>query len=484
MRASLGTRVRHIIGDAFGASIVEANLEKAIQAAKENASAPKAEFYDPLSLFFGKEWVAKPSHLTPKDLRGMAKNPIISSIVGTRAAQVAAFCQPQQDTYEIGFRVIPVDPNKDPSPEEVYPLQAWLMTVGVPGWGERSLEAWARKFIMDSLILDQATSEVVLARNRLPAYLKVVDAASIRKLKNALTADPRERASRPSYVQIIHDKVVASFMEDEMIFGVRNPQTSLESMGYGESELEVLIRTVTTILNTERLNSSMLTQGGTAKGVLVVAGDADPTQFENFKRDFREAIRNAAMYWRAPVLRVGKDSQVDWVELDRSNRDMEYAQLFDFLVKQACGVYQIDPEEINWQIGSTGSQTVFESRKDMKAYTSQRKGLKPLLNFLGSELTTILRRLNPEYRMEFVGLTRTREEDAELRERETQNYKMINETRAELGWDPIPGGNIVLSDIYLKYLEMLMERNIPIPQGDGKSNPDFDLEYMQSLLGE
>ena len=31
-----------------------------------------------------------------------------------------------------------------------------------------------------------------------------------------------------------------------------------------------------------------------------------------------------------------KDADVQWLRLDSPNRDMEYSQLFDFLVKQAC----------------------------------------------------------------------------------------------------------------------------------------------------
>ena len=161
----------------------------------------------------------------------------------------------------------------------------------------------------------------------------------------------------------------------------------MKAAGYGMSELEVLIRTVTTILNAEKFNAGQLTQGGTQKGVLVIKTDgAESRQVESFKRDFREALRNASSFWRPPVLHVSKESDIDWLTLDRSNRDMEYAQLFDFLVKQACGVYQIAPEEINWSIGAAGASMQFESRSHDKIVTSQKRGLRPLLNFFASML--------------------------------------------------------------------------------------------------
>jgi hypothetical protein len=375
----------------------------------------------------------------------MAKNPIIGSIISTRLNQVAAFCTPQQSQYDVGYVIRSVDGNAIDG-VGANQMANWLYEMGLPGYGEDLLETFARKFIRDSLTLDQACAEIVFRRNGLPAYSVAVDSATIRRLEASLYYATPDAKDEPLYVQVVDDIIKAQYTTDQMIFGVRNPQTDIKTAGYGMSELEMLVRIVTSMMNTEKYNSGQLQQGGTQKGVLVVRGDADQIQFDTFKRDFREAIRNAANFWRPPVLKISKDAQVDWV-----TRDMEYGRLFDFLVKQACGVYQIDPTEINWTIAGTGSSTTFEARSDLKQQASRSRGLKPLLTFLANKLNpALVSKLDPRFRMEFVGFDMDRKTDAEISAIEVATFKRVNELRAERGMENIAGGDIIMNEQYMK----------------------------------
>lgn len=459
MQPTLGQRLRAVIGDGFGADVVEQNLEKAIREARERVAQPEAVFYDPMSMFMGSEWLQSPNRVMDfYTLRAMAKNPIIGSIVQTRINQVAAFCQPKQSAYDQGFKIVA---GKDSEAKEIKELTQWIYTVGLPGYGEASLETFIRKFMRDSLVLDQACAEVVFRRNGQPAYMVAVDSATIRKLPESLEYyAPNEK---DFYCQIVDEQIVARFTQKALMFGVRNPQTDLPAAGYGFSELEILVRVISSILNTDRFNASMLQSGGTAKGIMVVKGDASQPQMESFKRDFREATRNAASYWRVPVLQMGKDGTVEWIQLDRSNRDMEYGKLFDFLVKQACGVYQMDPSEINWTTSPGDATTVFEAGADKKQDMSQKRGLRPLLTFLSTLLNHhVVQVINEEYRLEFVGMDRDRSQDAEIRAKEVTNYRTINEMREELGLEPIEQGDIILNDLYL---QNKMSESLPKPGG-------------------
>ena len=461
---SLSQRVRDIIGDSLGASIVEQNIEKAIQAVKERAAAPEAVFYDPMTLFMGREWLVRGgAGLGFDDLRAMARNPIIGSIIQTRITQIAAYMRPQKSAYDVGYQITSVDVEKT-NTAKASEISKWLFSSGMEGYGEPLLETLARKFFRDSLELDQATIEIVMRRNLTPAYMVAVDAGTIRRLKESLNHALPAKKGDIHYVQIMQDRIVAKFTDEQLIFGIRNPTTNVKTMGYGMSELEILIRTVTTILNTERFNAGQLTAGGTSKGMLIVKGTTDQEQMNAFKRDFREAIRNAASYWRPPVLQVSADADVKWETLDRSNRDMEYAQLFDFLVKQACGVYQIDPAEINWQIGAAGSKTTFESGQGQKVKFSKEKGLKPLLNFFANHLNgEVINLIDPGYRVDFVGMDQDRKTDSEIRDREVRAWRTVNEVRAELGDEEIEGGDIILDDIFAK------ARGIGVEEGSGNS---------------
>lgn len=468
-----GKKLRQIIGDRLGAEIVEFQLEKALKDAKDKAGAPTSQFYDPQELFMGREWLTKRNvPLSNNDLRAMARNPILGSIIQTRLNQVASFCTPQTDAYDPGY-VIKSSHTDDGSHDtaKATEISDFMYHMGLEGYGEGSMELFVRKFIRDSLILDQACAEIVPMRNKQPGYIVCVDSGTIRLMRSSLKyALPADKESEIWYCQVMDDAIVTEYTYDQMIFGVRNPQTEMSYCGYGMSEMELLIRTVTTILNHEKFNAGQLTQGGTSKGVFTIAGDVavDDIQFASFKRDFREAVRNAADAWRPPVLRVSKDSKIEWIQLDRANRDMEFSHLFDFLVKQSCGVYQISPEEINWQVGITGASATFGSDHAGKVAHSQRKGLKPLLRFLEQILNTrFIKKIDPLYRLEYVGINTNREMDSEIHVREVQSYKTLNEVRAELNMKPLKGGDIVMSQLYQN--QMMLEQGLPpVGAGGGK----------------
>lgn len=483
--ASYGKRLREIIGDRLGAEIVEYNLEKAIEDARKKSTGPATTFYDPMDIFMGRDWLVRRNvPLTHTDLRMMSKNPIIGSIIQTRLNQVAAFTVPQESRYDLGFTIKSVkedDAAAEADTKAKANLINFIYNCGQDGFGDSLLESFTRKFLRDSLTLDQACAEVVMTRDgKKPSYFVAVDSSTIRLTKEYLNYSVMN-TNQPLFVQVIDDQIVTQYTGNQMIFGVRNPQTELAAVGYGMSEMEMLIRVITMILNTEKYNNGLLAQGGTSKGILVVKGElaADTLMFEDFKRDFREALRNAADYWKPPVLRVSKDGEVDWLPLDRAQRDMEYAQLFDFLVKQACGVYQMSPEEINWSIGNTGAKVNFESSSDAKLIHSQSKGLRPLLTFLENHLNkSIVSKIDPRYRVAFVGSNTDKDKDSVVHMREVQNYKTINEVRASIGLQAIKGGDVILNNAYLKLT--VPSFSAPREPGPGERDVNVDSEFDMS----
>jgi len=256
------------------------------------------------------------------------------------------------------------------------------------------------------------------------------------------------------FAQVIDGVVRTRYTREEMMFGIRNPTTDIFELGYGLPELEILVRTVTAILNTERFNFSQVGQGGTTKGVFVVKGDVGKGEMDNFKQEFKRAVRNAGTVWTPPVLHIGdKDGTVDWVALDRSNRDMEWAKLFEFLIREATAIYQIDPAEVNWSVGSVGATTTFESRASDKIFNSQQRGLRPLLRFMEQLLNShVVSKLDERYFLKFLGLSTDQKDDVERRAKEVTTYKTLNEVRDELGMEPLPGGDIILNQLYAQAL--------------------------------
>jgi len=152
-------------------------------------------------------------------------------------------------------------------------------------------------------------------------------------------------------------------------------------------------------------------------------------------------------------------AEVNWLELDRSNKDMEYAQLFEFIVKLATGVYQISPEEVNWQIGGAGQSVTYNSGIGERLSYSQSKGLIPLLSFFSDVVTrSILQPLSLDIVMNFTGLGSGKGELADLRMKEVTLYKTVNEAREEAGFEKIEGGDVVLNPVYVSELNDFRQR--------------------------
>ena len=487
-------RLRGIIGSQLGADIVEYNIEKAIESAQSLArtgAKPMSKFYDPYSIFMGREWLAKAgSALTFTDLRMMAKNPIIGSIIQTRLNQVAAFCHQSNGSYEAGFQIKSNTGDGDSSKlsNKQAEVAKFVQTAGMSGYGDSNLEEYARKVIRDSLVMDQCCGEVVMRNNGIPAYMVAVDGSTIRRLMKSLQYVAG--TSDPIYAQVIDEVVVAQYTKQQLMYGIRNPSTDIRSNGYGSSELEMLVNVVTTLANAEKYNSTSLAQGGTQKGLLVIKGDVDEPQLESFKRDFRSAIQNAAHTWKPPVLRIGPEANVDWVTLDRANKDMEYSQLFDFIVKLATGVYQISPDEVNWQVGQSGASVTYNSGvKDRLSY-SQDKGLRPLLQFFAGHLNaSVVSRVDPNLSLEFTGLGTSKTEEVELRTKEVGSFKTLNEVRADANLPPLEGGDVVLNPVLASMstakaaLANAAALQAQQPQGASKKeqDPGADLQDTSAL---
>lgn len=463
--------VRSWISDSRAADIAELNIERAVEKAvnnKLNTDDSSTVFLDPFSLFMGDQWLLrKHENLTFSELRQMAQNPIIGSIVHTRLNQAAMFCK-QSKGYDYGFKITKKDAEGTLSTSEQkigQEISDFILNAGLDG-GESSLEMLVRKLLRDSLIIDQACAEVIFRRNKLPAYTVGVDGASIRKLKAAL--DPTYSEKTPIYAQVIDEKITNTYTDEQLIFGIRNPSSDIGRAGYGMSELELLITTITTLLNAEQYNSLALSQGGTQKGIMVIKGDVMTTEFEAFKSEFKRAVQNASRAWAPPIIRIGPTANVEWITLDRANKDIEYSQMFEYIVKLATGVYQIHPEEINWTIGASGASVSFNSGAKDRLQYSVDKGLRPLLRFLSNILSRYLvEKINPDYRFEFTGLGTSQVDEIDLRIKEIQNYKTVNEIRVEAGLQGIDGGDIILNG------------NFTSQDDDSSENesPPFDINF-------
>jgi hypothetical protein len=150
---------------------------------------------------------------------------------------------------------------------------------------------------------------------------------------------------------------------------------------------------------------------------------------------------------------------MQYQSLQMNNRQMEFSQWIEYLVKLICGVFLIDPSEINFEMKTgAGNQSapLFMSGNEAKQKLSKDRGLKPLLKFIESEINkNVIYPLDNRFQLRFVGLDTGNEKDIqELRIKELMNFKTVDEIRAEYDLKPIGielGGDLIMNPQYITW---------------------------------
>lgn len=448
----------------------------------------KSYLIDPLDFSQNFGYKDKPFMLSYNTLKAMSKTPIINAIIKTRKNQIADFAEPQEDRYSTGFKIRKKirhgEEENENTPEEIEKIkyiQDFILNCGKgDSWENDDFETFIRKITEDSLVWDQMTFEVVRDHNGELFEFFAVDASTFR------VADSYDDESYhgekmavkgyyPKHVQLYQGNVVNDFYPWELCFGVRNPTTSIMNNGYGVSELEDLVSTVTSMLWAEDYNKRFFSQGTAPKGLLKVKGTVNSKHLDAFRQEWLASMTGVHQAWKTPVV----EGDVDWVDLQKTNRDMEFSAWFDFLIKICCAIYNIDPNEIGFDINkSSGEKSMFESSNEGKLKHSKDKGLYPILKFIQRKLNKyIVSQIDPNYELVFVGLNgMTIEQELEQDIKKLQNFVTLNETRTKYKMKPVEGGDTILNPTYTQSVAMAKQQSMMGAQGGGGANPFLSQE--------
>ena len=258
-----------------------------------------------------------------------------------------------------------------------------------------------------------------------------------------------------AYVQVWNGTIKRAFKFDELAYSVSNPRTDLRSNGYGLSEIEQLINTITAQLWAEEYNRNFFKQGASPKGILNIRGDnIAPEQLEAFRRAWTANVAGVENSWRTPVL---QSEEIQYVNMQSTNMEMEYSRWMEYLIKLICGVYLIAPEEIGFSFTAGGmQQPMVETNNEWRLKASKDRGLRPLLKFYADSLNrTIIDQIDDSFYLDFVGLDElTERERIELRQQQVQYFRTVNEIRIDEDLSPLEDGDIVLNPAYLQFIQM------------------------------
>lgn len=451
---------------------------KVISAVQNKVEKPtKAFFIDPLQFNANLGYKDKPYALTYETLRRMSKTPVINAIIKTRKNQVADFAEPQEDKYSAGF-VVRRKPKQGVQVEMTaqdkkiaWAITEFLMRGGNVGqWDADDFDTFIRKITEDSLVYDQMTFEIIRSRRGSVESFVATDGSTFRiadsyyaqdydnpyfdKNGAAVWNDRKDFGKKingyyPTFVQVYQNQKVSDFYPWELCFGVRNPSTNIHANGYGCSELEEMINIVTSLLYGDEYNRRFFSQGSAPKGLLRIKGVNNEAALQQFKQQWQSMISGVMQAWKTPVV----EADVDWIDLQKNNRDMEYSAWTEYLIKLACAIYNIDPIEIGWDI-SRGERAggLNEANQAERLQHSKDKGLYPLLKFIQRKINKyIVEQINPDFEFVFMGLNgMTISEELDLDIKKIQNFQTLNEIREKYDLKPLDDGDIVLNSTYVQ----------------------------------
>lgn len=450
----------------------------------------KSMLMDPYALNKSLGYAEKPLSVSYQVLRNMGRVPIMRAIIETRVEQIVAFCEPQKDKYSTGFQIRPkrIKPEDEDSAKltkkeekEIEQITEILLNCGSADreWHGDTLESLIRKFIPDCLTLDQGTFEIVRNNVMEPLEIIATDGSTFRiaaSWDDETSTHGKEEIDGyyPSYVQIHDGRIIAEFYPWELCFGIRNPQSSIYSNGYGRSEMEDLIHTVTSILNADQYNSNYFKIGSNPKGFLKVSGNVNTSRIDELRGKWQAQMAGVQNAHRMPIIEADK---LDFISTQGTNKDMEYSKYYEFLIKVGCAVYKLDPSEIGFPLpGGANQNPMFEGNNEARLKYSQDKGLKPLLKFTQQKLNKyIVQHLfDGKYELVFAGLdAETAEQELEADIKKMGAGLMTLEVGLAKYGHKLSEDDIILNPVYLQYKQMAQ-------MGGDDSNAWMDEDYYDN----
>lgn len=422
-----------------------------------NSGRIQSVFFDPNDLSGnGKGFKDSKGILSFEVLRRMGNIHIIRSIVNTRIEQIQNFLHFSEDDQKEGFTIrkktsLFKEEKKEILSAEKKKIEEIVEFLMNSGFNEKwdnidDFQTFVRKIAFDSLTLDQLAFEVVRDKGWNIKKYRAVDASLIRFLDSV---DPKQRERLEDYrfkgylprfcmtwdEQILINPTTKEpilYYPWELGFGIRNKSSDIRKNGYGTSELEILVELITGVLWSIQYNMNNFSIGSTPKGFINIKNanisDSNLNEFRQAWSQMMTGVRNAK---RTPVIN-GID--LKWIDLDKSNREMEYQEWAQFLVIMVCSVYRIDPSELGFSFKNQ-AQLFGQDGQKARLQHSREKGLKPILIFLENIITKyIVSEIDEDYEFVFTGI--------EVEDEETQVN--LDKTKLE-------SGMVSMQDIFKKY---------------------------------
>ncbi len=269
--------------------------------------------------------LGKPSKITFNQLRLLAASDTVIRICINIIKKAVSQAE---------WNIIPTKKHIDDfDPDHIEKVTALFELVNTKGENLRSL---LDMVLEDLLVLDAGVIEKVYNFDEELVELNAVDGATIRPV---LT----KHGDLVGYVQVIGNKVVATFKPNEIMYIMQNPQNDIRLYGYGKSPIEEILLTVQASLNADVYNAQMFSKDNIPPGMLDLGNMSQP-EAQNFI-----AMWNATVIQNTQKLKFiyGSDNPKKFIPLTGTNKDMQYMKYVDWLSRLKLSTYGLSATDAN-----------------------------------------------------------------------------------------------------------------------------------------
>lgn len=390
-------------------------------------------------------WLSKPG-LPFESLRALSTRVEVSQAIHlTRRRHVSKFSELSTRDDVVGFRIRHADGDHELTDDQKS-YARWLAKFLLNGGREfrphvrRSLQRETlREFLAaltdEGLTLDHAAVETVPL-----LQMEGLDSFHLRDGATFYLAAPSDPGVYA--YQSLSGLPDASFDYDELAIFQRNTSPDVHRRGYGRSELEASVETMTLFLQAMEFTREGIDNNAVPRGILTVYGQFDRRQEEAFRTAWSAKMRGVKNRFGLPVL-FSKNGQAaaQFTSTNGDFSEMAFAKWMSLQVSIMSAIYGIDPKEINVDGFTSGTTSTLGGNDTAeKLAAAKDKGLAPFLSDVEGFISdSILARFDGsgDWRFQFTGVEPG---DVKARQAREDRVMTINEMRTALQMDPHPIG--------------------------------------------
>lgn len=270
--------------------------------------------------------------------------------------------------------------------------------------------------------------------------------------------------------------IVAAFRNNDLIYDLSNEINDIRYYKQGLSVVERANTAIVAFINSLTFNSNGLSRGAIPKIAIAMGKESGYTQdqLEDAEDEWAANFMSMDGQWNIPLL--NGDAKV--LNLLPNNRDMEYQKYLEFTGALTCAICGVDAAEIGLRLNQ--AQAVLSENQDAKQLFSKNRGIKELLNGFSYVINRFIEMSGwdfaQEWRFKFNGLsTEDKGFEADLRKKDVESIKTVDEVRAELDLPPLPDklGQVILNSVFMQNKQAMEMAAQQQEAGGGEGDAGF-----------